>query len=125
MGMKPYLVIFLFIFSFLANSSGMAGMWSGIGKGLDPVQIEVQPVSQPVAMGEHCHSLKSVSAPTNSDRGMQSGGSCDNCFTHCGGALLTAEFPNFTMPPPLLVEHKAHFYTPLLNTAFFRPPQIA
>ncbi len=126
--MKRYLVIFLFVFSFIANSSGVASVFSGFNKVIDSIPVaslEPHDSLQLTKMSDHCHQLKVPKTLSDADCDMQFGGACDNCFTHCGGALLTAEFPSFIAPSPLFVSSQIHFYTPLLNSSFLRPPQIS
>ncbi|MFZ1344301.1 hypothetical protein [Thiothrix eikelboomii] len=124
--MKHYLVIALFMLSFLANSSGLANLLfvaqqtAGSQQG-SVAQSEPLPIT---VASEHCHQAKANQLPS-AESGCGMGGACDNCFTHCGGALLTAEFPSFITSPPVLVSRQTHFYTPLLNTSLLRPPQIA
>ena len=127
--MKRYLVIFLFIFSFIANSTGVASVLSDFNKAMDslPVASLEHHDSLQMATNAHCHQMQAskMLSNSNSDCIGQLGGTCDNCFTHCGAALITAEFPNFIAPPPLFVSSQTHFYTPLLNSSFLRPPQIS
>lgn len=74
---------------------------------------------------EHCHDIKAMTVVMAADCDMQMGGACDNCFTHCGGALLTAAFPHFAPQAHFLVSMQAQYYTPLINSSFLRPPQIS
>lgn len=125
--MKHYLVIILFIFSFLANSSGMASLFFATHQTASTQPLLVAQPNEPLPMAaasEHCHQASATQELSTHGDGCV-GGVCDNCFTHCGGALLSAEFPNLIAPPSFFVSRQTHFYTPLLNTSFLRPPQAA
>lgn len=125
MTMKRYLVIFLFIFSFVANSSGMASV---LLLPNDSMQVMTEHPAQSMQMtetSEHCHDIKATTVVMAADCDMQMGGACDNCFTHCGGALLTAAFPHFAPQAHFLVSIQAQYYTPLINSSFLRPPQLS
>lgn len=126
--MKRYLVIFLFIISFIANSSGMASVWLLLNNASDSMQVMTEYHAQPLQMAEaskHCHDVKVTTTVMAANCDMQMCGACDNCFTHCGGALLTAECPRFVTQPHFLVSIQAHYYTPLISSSFLRPPQIS
>lgn len=126
--MKRYLVIFLFILSFIANSNVLASVWFGSNKSADTVQVmssAQHATLQMTKMSNHCHQLKAYKTLTPSDDDMQLSEFCDNCFTHCGGALLSAAFPNFVAPPSFWVSVQTAYYTPLLTSSFLRPPQVS
>lgn len=126
--MKRYLVIFLFMFSFIANSSVVASVWLGKSKAADTIQLmSVEyDVAIPIAeMSDHCHEMKAHKTFSGSNCDMQLGGVCDNCFTHCGGALISAVFPSFIAQPAFWFSAQASYYTPLLTFSFLRPPQAS
>jgi len=92
------------------------------------MQVMNEHHAQPTQMLEaskHCHDVKATTTVMAANCDMQMGGACDNCFTHCGGALLTAECPRFVAQPHFLVSIQAHYYTPLISSSFLRPPQIS
>lgn len=123
--MQRYLVIFFFILSFLANSNGMLGMLSANNTANLLQQVDAQHASlmQESTSLEPCH--QSVASKTSGLSDCQMGEACGDCFTHCGGALLMAEFPGFVAKPSFLVSILAQYYTPLVPSSFFKPPQIS
>lgn len=126
--MKRYLVIFLFIFSFIANSNVLAGVWLNSIKSADTnqeISLDQHVTLQITGMSDHCHQMKAHETLSSSDCDMQISDTCDSCFTHCGGALLSASFPNFLAQPSLWLSVQDYYYTPLIASSFLRPPQFS
>lgn len=122
--MKRYLVILLFIVSFITNTSVMASALFATNTSTHtmPSMTEQHADQLPMTESEHCHQAKLN--PLMND-GCAMGEACDNCFTHCGGALLTAAFPHFVAQAQFFVAIQPQYYTPLLNTSFLRPPRTS
>lgn len=121
--MKRYLVIFLFIFSFIANSSGLASVLSGFNKVTD--SMPVASLEHHDSMSVHCHQMQTSKMLSSSDCDRSLGETCGYCFIHCGGALLSAALPSFGAQPNFWLSVPTHYYTPLLVSSFLRPPQVS
>lgn len=123
--MKRYLVVFLFIVSFITNTNVMASVLFATNNSMCTMQMTKQQTDliPIVEANAHCHQTKVIKNYVNT--GCDMGETCDNCFTHCGGALLSVVFSHFVARPPLLVSIQPHYYTPTLSFSFLRPPQTA
>ncbi|TXH79441.1 MAG: hypothetical protein E6Q85_00020 [Thiothrix sp.] len=121
--MKRYLAIFLIIISFITNTNVMASALLATSNPMQPMQMTEAPADlTPLAESKaHCHQDSVTKDSISTSCAM--GDACDNCFTHCGGALLSMAFSHFAVEPPLLVSIQQHYYTPTLSSVFLRPPQ--
>lgn len=121
--MKRYLAIFLIIISFITNANVMASALLATSNPTHSMQMtESQAgLTSMVESSTHCH--QDSVAKSSMSMGCDMGEACDNCFTHCGGALLSIAFSHFAVEPPLLVSIQQHYYTPTLSSVFLRPPQ--
>lgn len=126
--MKRYLVTFLFILSLIANSNVLAGVLLTVSNMQEMTHRVTEPHTYPTQMPEisdHCHQMHVTQTFIDDACQANMGGVCDNCFTHCGGALLTVAFPHFIAQPTFLVATLPHYYTPLITSTFLRPPQVS
>lgn len=126
--MKRYLVIVLFIVSFIVNGNVLAGALLALSNLHETIPMTAEqnsPQTQTPDASEHCHQVVVTKALVDDHCQMNMGGVCDNCFTHCGGALLSVAFPRFLAQPNFLVATLPHYYTPLITSSFLRPPRAS